>query len=50
MLHIKLKGMEHRAPCKHIVCPYTHLQPPDGAKMSKHIFESSHVEYQIKGN
>ena len=23
MLHIKLKGMEHRAPCKHIFYPYT---------------------------
>ena len=21
-----LKGMEHRAPCKHILCPYTHPQ------------------------
>ena len=27
MLHIKLKGMEHRAPCKHIFCPYTHPRP-----------------------
>ena len=27
MLHIKLKGMEHRAPCKHIICPYTQPQP-----------------------
>ena len=26
-LHIKLKGMEHRAPCKHIFCPYTHSRP-----------------------
>ena len=25
MLHIiKLMGLEHRAPCKHIFCPYTH--------------------------
>ena len=24
MLHIKLKGMEHRALCKHIFSPYTH--------------------------
>ena len=22
----QLKGMEHRTPCKHIVCPYTHPQ------------------------
>ena len=24
MLHITLKGMGHRAPCKHIFCPYKH--------------------------
>ena len=24
MLHIKLTGMEHSAPCKHICCPNTH--------------------------
>ena len=27
ILHFKLKGMEHIAQCKHIVCPYTHPQP-----------------------
>ena len=27
MLHIKLKGMEHRTPRKHIFCPYTHSRP-----------------------
>ena len=27
MLHIKLKGMERRAACKYIVCPYKHLPP-----------------------
>ena len=27
MLHIKLKGMEHRVPCYHIFCPYTHPRP-----------------------
>ena len=27
MLHIKLKGTEHRAPCKHIFCTYAHPQP-----------------------
>ena len=26
MLHIKLKGMEYRAPRKHIFCPYTHAR------------------------
>ena len=51
MLHIKLKGMEHRVPCKHIVCPNTYPQPTDGAKRSNHfIAENSHVAYQIKGN
>ena len=29
ILHIKLKEMEHRAPCKHILCPYTHHQKDD---------------------
>ena len=24
IFHITLKGMKHRAPCKHIFCPYTH--------------------------
>ena len=24
MLRIKLKGMDHKAPCKNIFCPYTH--------------------------
>ena len=32
MLQIKLKGMEHRAPCKHIFCPYTHPQPAGSVK------------------
>ena len=27
MLHNKLKGMEHRAQCKHMFSPYTHPQP-----------------------
>ena len=27
MLHINLKGMERRAPCKHVVCPYTKPWP-----------------------
>ena len=40
MLHIKLKGMEHRAPFKHIFCPYTHPQPPDVVKRLKHFFFS----------
>ena len=51
MLHIKLKGMELKAPCKHLSCPYTHNQSQDGVKRSKHFFsESSHVAYQNKGN
>ena len=51
MLHIKLNGMEYRATCKHIFCPYTHPQSPDGVKRPTHLFsESSHVAYQIKGN
>ena len=34
MLHIKLKEREHRAPCKHIFCPYKHPQP-QGVEWSK---------------
>ena len=53
MLHIKLKEMEHRAPCKHILCPYTYTPsaPVVGTKAkSISFFEKSHVAYQIKGN
>ena len=47
MLHYKLKGMEHRAPCKHIFYPYTHPQPVGWIKRKKS--ECGHVAYQIKG-
>ena len=47
MLHIKLKGMEYRAPCKHIFCPYTHPQPLGWGQKVKTFF---YVAYQIKGN
>ena len=51
MLHSKLKGMEHRAPCKHIFGPYTPLHPQMGSKgQNIFLYESSHVAYQIKGN
>ena len=50
LLHIKLKGLDHRAPHKHIFCTYTHHRPGVGVKRSKHFSESSHVTYQIKGN
>ena len=26
MLHIKLEGLEHRATCKYILCPYKHFR------------------------
>ena len=47
ILHIKLKGMEHRAPCKHIFCPLTHtLDPGVESKIKTFFFsESSHVVY-----
>ena len=51
MLQVKLKGMEYKATCKHIFCPYTHTQTPDEVKGQNIFFsESSHVAYQIKGN
>ena len=37
MLHIKLMGIEHRAPYKHILCPYTHPYPWGGVKRAKHF-------------
>ena len=27
MMHTKLRGMEYKAPCKHLFCLYTHPQP-----------------------
>ena len=38
MLYIKLKEMEHRAPCKHIFCPYTQPQSQIGSKVQTFIF------------
>ena len=38
MLYMKLKGLEHVAPCKHIFCPYTHPRPRGGVKRLKHFF------------
>ena len=40
--------MGHGAPCKHVFCPQTQPQPPDGIKRS-FFFECGHVAYQIKG-
>ena len=53
MLHIKLIGMEHRAPCKHIFCPYIHPQSLGwGQKIKLFYFmkEPCLVTYPIKGN
>ena len=30
LFHIKLMGIEHRAPCKHILCPYIHTSSIPG--------------------
>ena len=48
MLHIKLKGMEHRTPCKYISCYFLH--PQAGSKGEYFFSKSSYVAYQIKGN
>ena len=34
MPHIKIKGMELRAPYKHMLSPYTHPQPVGWVKMN----------------
>ena len=50
-MHIELKGMEHIAPCKHILSPYINPLPLGlGQKVKTFFTESSHVAYQIKGN
>ena len=49
MLHIKLMGMEHRAPFKHIFRPYTHPGPLGVGSKGQNIFLLN-VAYQIKGN
>ena len=38
MLHIKLKGLAHRAQVKHIICPFSLPQPPDWVKGSDIFF------------
>ena len=48
MLHIKLKRVEHRTPCKHIFCPYAHPRLLGlGQKVKTFFSESNHVAYQI---
>ena len=48
MLHIKLKGMEQRAPCKHIFCPCTHPRPLGlGQKAKTFLNEILHIK--LKG-
>ena len=49
MLHIKLKGVELGAPCKHIICTNIHLQPVGGVIKDKKKSECGHDAYQIKG-
>ena len=51
MLHIKLKGIEHRAPCKQIYAVITHTNDPWGGVKRSFFFSFSktgHVAYQIK--
>ena len=51
MLHIKLKVLEHRAPCEHIFCPYKQPRPPGwGQKVKTFFSENTHVACQNKGN
>ena len=47
----QIKGNGAWSTMQTIFCPYTHPQPPDGVKRSKHFFaEGGHAAYQIKGN
>ena len=47
MLHVKLKGMEYRAQCKHIFCPYTHPRTLRWGQRSKHFFFQKIVMLRI---
>ena len=47
-LHITLKGIEHRTPCKQIFCPYTHSRPLGWGQKVNFFPESGNVAYQIK--
>ena len=50
MLLNKLKGKEHRVPCKHTICLNTHPRSLGWDQRSKHFFssESSHYMLHIK--
>ena len=51
VMSVKLKGMEHRTPCKHILCSYIHSRPLGWGQNAKTFSsERSHVTCQIKGN
>ena len=52
ILHIKLIGIEHRAPCKHVFCPNTASAYRGGLKDLNIFFlkVTCHVSYQLKGN
>ena len=49
ILHIKLNGMEIRAPCKHIFCPSRPPKPVGRVKRLKKSSECGHVAYLIIG-
>ena len=51
MLHIKIKGIEHRAPCKHIFCLYTHPWPLgwDQKVKTYFFFEVVLLHIKLKG-
>ena len=50
MLHIKLKGLELRAPCKHIFCPNTHPRPVGSVQKVKTFSFLNVVMLHIKRN
>ena len=50
MLDIKLKGMEHRAPCKHKFCPYTISTCGVGSKGQNILFLNVFMlHFKLKG-
>ena len=45
VMHIKFKGMERRAPCKRIFCPYTHMTRGVRSNGQNFFSECGHVAY-----
>ena len=49
-LHITIKGMERRTPCKQLFCTYSNSRPVGGSKDQNSLFSECHyVAWYITG-